>query len=117
MIPSSVVAVEATAVTDVPGARWVLAATGQLGSAGHPLLSPTAVEIVFVLVGLAVLGAGHAQRTAAKRTAFNEDFFKIIARLAWGEVWSRPGLALTETRAGISTEPAKPPPRSGLARS
>ncbi len=32
-------------------------------------------------------------------------------------LWSRPGLALAETRAGISTEPAKPPPRSGLARS
>lgn len=32
-------------------------------------------------------------------------------------LWSRPGLALAETRAGISTEPAKPPPRSELARS
>ncbi|MCC6889243.1 MAG: carboxymuconolactone decarboxylase family protein [Hyphomicrobiales bacterium] len=39
-----------------------------------------------------VLGAAHAQRTAQNRTAFNEDFFKIIARFAWGEVWSRPGL-------------------------
>jgi len=38
-----------------------------------------------------VLGAAHAQRTAQGRTSFNEDFFKIIARFAWGEVWSRPG--------------------------
>lgn len=39
-----------------------------------------------------VLGTAHAQRTAQNRTKFNEDFFKLIARFAWGEVWSRPGL-------------------------
>lgn len=43
-------------------------------------------------VRLAVLGAAHAQSTAQNRTSFNEDFFKLIARFAWGEVWSRPGL-------------------------
>ncbi|WP_051940276.1 NADH-quinone oxidoreductase subunit J family protein [Phaeacidiphilus oryzae] len=39
--------------------RQLAAVTGaDLGSHGHSFLSPTGVEIVFVLVGLAVLGAG-----------------------------------------------------------
>ena len=40
----------------------------------------------------AVLGTAHAERTAKNRSKFNEDFFNLIARFAWGEVWSRPGL-------------------------
>jgi 4-carboxymuconolactone decarboxylase len=48
-----------------------------------------------------VLGDAHAQRTAQNRTSFNEDFFRIIARLAWGEVWSRPGLDL-KTRSMLT---------------
>ena len=50
---------------------------------------------------LSVLGTGHAQRTAQNRTKFNDDFFKIIARLAWGEVWSRPGLDI-KTRSMLT---------------
>lgn len=52
-------------------------------------------------VRVSVLGTGHAQRTAQNRTRFNEDFFKLIARFAWGEVWSRPGLDM-KTRSMLT---------------
>ncbi len=41
----------------------------------------------------AVLGDGHVDRSVARRNAFNEEFQDFIARYAWGEIWSRPGLS------------------------
>ena len=41
----------------------------------------------------AVLGDAHVDRSIANRNAFNEEFQNLITRYAWGEIWSRPGLA------------------------
>ncbi len=39
-----------------------------------------------------VLGDAHVDRAQAALSPFNEDFQDMITRLAWGEIWSRPGL-------------------------
>ena len=41
----------------------------------------------------AVLGDAHVDRSLAKRDGFNEEFQALITRYAWGEIWTRPGLA------------------------
>lgn len=41
----------------------------------------------------AVLGDAHVERTLTRRTPFNEEFQELITRYAWGEIWTRPGLA------------------------
>jgi 4-carboxymuconolactone decarboxylase len=38
------------------------------------------------------LGDAHVDRAEANLSPFNEDFQDLITRLAWGEIWSRPGL-------------------------
>jgi 4-carboxymuconolactone decarboxylase len=43
-----------------------------------------------------VLGDAHVDRAVAGATAFTGDFQDLITRYAWGEIWSRPGLARTE---------------------
>ena len=40
----------------------------------------------------AVLGAAHVERSLAGRNAFTADFQAMITRIAWGEIWTRPGL-------------------------
>lgn len=40
-----------------------------------------------------VLGAAYVDRTLENRNSFNEPFQEFITRYAWGEIWSRPGLA------------------------
>ena len=40
-----------------------------------------------------VLGDAHVDRGIASRTAFNGEFVDYITRTAWGETWTRPGLA------------------------
>ncbi|HMD30782.1 MAG TPA: 4-carboxymuconolactone decarboxylase [Candidatus Acidoferrales bacterium] len=40
----------------------------------------------------AVLGNAHVDRAEKNRNEFNGDFQDLIARYAWGEIWSRPGL-------------------------
>jgi 4-carboxymuconolactone decarboxylase len=39
-----------------------------------------------------VLGDAHVDRSLENRNGFNEEFQELIARYAWGEIWSRPGL-------------------------
>jgi len=41
----------------------------------------------------AVLGDEHVNRSLQKITPFNAEFQDLITRYAWGEIWSRPGLA------------------------
>lgn len=41
----------------------------------------------------AVLGDAHVDRTLTRRNDFNEEFQDMITRYAWGEIWTRPGLA------------------------
>jgi 4-carboxymuconolactone decarboxylase len=40
----------------------------------------------------AVLGGTHVDRSVAATTDFTRDFQAFITRVAWGDVWSRPGL-------------------------
>ena len=42
-----------------------------------------------------VLGDAHVDRAMAGTTVFSGDFQELIARYAWGDIWSRPG-ALTD---------------------
>jgi len=41
----------------------------------------------------AVLGAEHVARAEANKTKLDADFQRFITEMAWGTVWSRPGLA------------------------
>ncbi len=40
-----------------------------------------------------VLGDAHVERSQQNRTDFNGEFLDFITRTAWGEIWTRPGLA------------------------
>jgi 4-carboxymuconolactone decarboxylase len=44
----------------------------------------------------AVLGDAHVDKAEAKKDSFSEPFQDLITRYAWGEIWSRPGLARRE---------------------
>ncbi|GAA3320436.1 4-carboxymuconolactone decarboxylase [Arthrobacter ramosus] len=39
-----------------------------------------------------VLGDAHVDRANAKKDEFTEDFQDMITRIAWGGIWTRPGL-------------------------
>ncbi|WP_428395147.1 4-carboxymuconolactone decarboxylase [Lichenicoccus sp.] len=39
-----------------------------------------------------VLGDAHVERATARTTEFTADFQDLITRVAWGEIWTRPGL-------------------------
>lgn len=39
-----------------------------------------------------VLGDAHVDRATASSNAFSADFQDFITRIAWGDVWQRPGL-------------------------
>ena len=39
-----------------------------------------------------VLGDSHVDRAIASTTPFTEPFQDFITRVAWGDVWNRPGL-------------------------
>jgi 4-carboxymuconolactone decarboxylase len=39
-----------------------------------------------------VLGDQHVDRALAETTDFTRDFQQFITRVAWGEIWSHPGL-------------------------
>jgi 4-carboxymuconolactone decarboxylase len=41
----------------------------------------------------AVLGDAHVDRAHALHGEFNREFLDLITRYAWGEIWTRPGLA------------------------
>lgn len=41
----------------------------------------------------AVLGDNHVDRSLSQLTPLNEEFQDFISRYAWGEIWTRPGLA------------------------
>lgn len=44
----------------------------------------------------AVLGDRHVDRSLANSTEFDEEFQGLVTRHAWGEMWTRPGLARKE---------------------
>jgi 4-carboxymuconolactone decarboxylase len=39
-----------------------------------------------------VLGDAHVDRSIAAATPLTEEFQDLITRLAWGEIWTRPGI-------------------------
>lgn len=39
-----------------------------------------------------VLGDAHVDRAEANKSDFDADFQRLITEMAWGSVWSRPGL-------------------------
>ena len=39
-----------------------------------------------------VLGNEHVERSLARATEFDADFQRFITEMAWGTLWSRPGL-------------------------
>lgn len=39
-----------------------------------------------------VLGDDHVNRAEANKTAFDADFQRFITEMAWGSIWTRPGL-------------------------
>jgi 4-carboxymuconolactone decarboxylase len=39
-----------------------------------------------------VLGDAHVDRSTEGATPFTADFQEFITKVAWGEIWSRPGL-------------------------
>jgi 4-carboxymuconolactone decarboxylase len=72
---------------------WSAAASG---AASEP--SPAAARSVAGASGMdvrrAVLGDAHVDRASAAATDFDRDFQSYITRMAWGEIWARPGLPL-----------------------
>ncbi|MDE3136003.1 MAG: 4-carboxymuconolactone decarboxylase [Acidobacteriota bacterium] len=44
----------------------------------------------------AVLGDAHVDRAVKTSNDFNREFQDLITRYAWGEIWTRPGLARRE---------------------
>jgi 4-carboxymuconolactone decarboxylase len=48
-----------------------------------------------------VLGDAHVDRAVARTTDFTRDFQEYITRVAWGSVWTRPGLD-RRTRSAIT---------------
>lgn len=40
----------------------------------------------------AVLGDAHVDKSLKSANEFNQEFQDLIARYAWGEIWTRPGL-------------------------
>lgn len=45
-----------------------------------------------IRVRRAILGKQHVERAVASTTEFTADFQDFITRVAWGDIWSRPGL-------------------------
>ena len=45
-----------------------------------------------IAIRKAVLGDEHVARAQANTTTFDADFQRFITEVAWGGVWSRPGL-------------------------
>ena len=48
-----------------------------------------------------VLGDPHVDRATAAATGFDQPFQDYVTRVAWGDVWSRPGLD-RRTRSAIT---------------
>lgn len=50
-----------------------------------------------------VLGDEHVDRATAGTTPLTAPFQDLITRYAWGEIWSRPGLARRERSIAVLT--------------
>tara|TARA_R110000782_G_scaffold49238_8_gene107314 strand:+ start:27744 stop:28817 length:1074 start_codon:yes stop_codon:yes gene_type:complete len=93
----------------IPDAKAVRLKTGHLPAIEDPAALASAIvrffgtkstvtsarDILFeagLVTRRAILGDEWVDRSLAGRTSFNEDFQAMITRIAWNEIWSRPGL-------------------------
>lgn len=56
-----------------------------------------------MVVRRAVLSDEHVDRSIANTTDLTADFQDFITRVAWGDVWSRPGLQRRERSIAVLT--------------
>ncbi len=56
-----------------------------------------------MVVRRAVLSDQHVDRSIANTTDLTADFQDFITRVAWGDVWSRPGLQRRERSIAVLT--------------
>jgi 3-oxoadipate enol-lactonase / 4-carboxymuconolactone decarboxylase len=92
---------------DIPGARALHLPAAHLSNVERPrsflaglfdFLQPqTATDgadplDAGIAVRRSVLGDAHVDRSIAATTDFNREFQELIARYAWGTIWTRPGL-------------------------
>ena len=68
----------------------------QSGSERHGVVQPDATSQEIYDGGMKVrrevLGDAHVDRANANKDDFTEDFQDMITRIAWGGIWTRPGL-------------------------
>lgn len=88
----------------IPDARAVRLPAGHLSNLERPrafsaalldfLLPPAAhgTDEAGAAMRRAVLGDAHVDRSLAAATDFTRDFQELITRVAWGTIWTRPGL-------------------------
>lgn len=92
-------ALDAT-LTVVPNAAHIptIEAPHHVTAALRAFLQPPVTD--HAVAGLAmrkrVLGAAHVERSFANATAMDIDFQNFATTVAWGTVWTRPGLTLRE---------------------
>lgn len=80
----------------VPGGVFtVLGGAAHLPAMDHPteLAALLRTRLGGMRVRREVLGDAHVDRAIAQTTADTADFQDFITRYAWGEIWTRPGLA------------------------
>lgn len=96
----------------IPGARFVeLDGVAHLAAAEAPRAVASLVEAQLahdpapagMTVRRQVLGDAHVDRAQAGITEVTADFQDFITRYAWGEVWTRPGLARRDRSIAVLT--------------
>ena len=67
------------------------------GGLRHGAVQPDATSQEIYDAGMTVrrevLGGAHVDRANAAKDEFTEDFQDMITRIAWGGIWTRPGLS------------------------
>ena len=96
-------------VAAVPGGRFVeLDGVAHLAPAEAPhtvasLLADHFARPDGMSVRRAVLGDAHVDRAIAGTTDVTRDYQDLITRYAWGEIWTRPGLARRDRSIAVLT--------------
>jgi 4-carboxymuconolactone decarboxylase len=77
------------------GVFAVVSDAGHLPAMDHPaeVAALLRARLGGMRVRREVLGDAHVDRAIAQTTAETSDFQDFITRYAWGEIWTRPGLA------------------------
>ncbi|MCA4133414.1 4-carboxymuconolactone decarboxylase [Arthrobacter sp. M4] len=72
-----------------------MSGTQDLPASGAIQPGATAKEIydAGMVVRREVLGNAHVDRANAGKDEFTDDYQDMITRIAWGEIWTRPGLS------------------------